>query len=234
MLRSIPLTRHALSMRRSGLLKNGLRVSSTTSQQERSSSTHLPVALSIAAVVAAFGLFTANEDNRICGNISCSQCEGATAPCTSAALPKKTGFLAPNGSDKFAFIVVGGGTAGCITAYLLAKWLENNGRSETVLLLDRGPPFTATEGPSPLMEAWFDNWGIFGEAHTAIRAADGSEYPAVPTTHNGVGGCGTHDTRVSFLMRPEQRNRVAAAMGWSSDRYSMYYQAALDMIPLLP
>lgn len=133
----------------------------------------------------------------------------------------------------FAFIVAGAGSAGCLTAYLLAKWLEDRQLPGKVLLLDRGPDFDGQNGPDPVMESWFGNWGIFGEAHAAYRE-DGSDYPVTPTSHNGVGGCGTHDTRISFIMRPEQRKRVAEKMGWTEEQCAMYFQAALDMIPLLP
>lgn len=234
MLRCLAINQRAFAARSRGFSSKLLR-SSTSSQQDKTFYTpNWPISFSFAAAIAAVGLFTATFSNKN-DNRSRSECEGATSSSNNApSSPSGTKMtFSANGSDTFAYIVVGGGTAGCITAYLLAKWLENNGRSETVLLLDRGPPFSAAEGPSPVMDAWYDNWGSFGEAHTAFRA-DGSDYPVVPTTHNGVGGCGSHDTRISFLMREEQRNRVSSAMGWSSARCKMYFQAALDLIPLQP
>lgn len=79
--------------------------------------------------------------------------------------------------DRYSVIVVGGGTAGCTTAYLSAKWMQDNGIKGKVLLIDKGVDFfDAKAGPNPLMKAWFENWGIYGDAHPALRE-DGSAYP---------------------------------------------------------
>lgn len=79
--------------------------------------------------------------------------------------------------EKFSTIIVGGGTAGCTVAYLTAKWMQENNIPGNVLLLDRGVDFfDAKNGPNPSIKNWFENWGIFGEAHPAERE-DGSLYP---------------------------------------------------------
>jgi hypothetical protein len=52
--------------------------------------------------------------------------------------------------DKFAAIVVGGGSGGCVQAYFLAKWMGEHGIPGRVLLLDRGAPYSPTHGSSPL------------------------------------------------------------------------------------
>lgn len=137
-----------------------------------------------------------------------------------------------DGVDKFSAIIVGGGTAGCTTAYFLAKWMEDHRVPGTVLLIDRGVDFACpVKGPSNKIDAWFLNWGIYGEAHSTIRQ-DGSDYPVVATDHRGLGGCGTHDTRITFQLRPEQKFRMAQSMGWSREQLDVYYQAALNLMPL--
>ena len=44
-------------------------------------------------------------------------------------------------------IICGAGTGGCVTAYFLAKWMEENDVPGKVLLLDCGAPYYATKGP---------------------------------------------------------------------------------------
>lgn len=132
---------------------------------------------------------------------------------------------------EFSVIVAGAGTAGCTTAYFIASIMEQNDIPGTVLLLDRGPGHSPQEGPDPRMPSWFHNWGSFGESHPSFRT-DGTDYPVTASSHNGVGGCGTHDTRITFAMRPEQRKRVAKLMGWDSAKIDAYFQAALNLMPL--
>lgn len=138
-----------------------------------------------------------------------------------------------DGVDEFSTIIVGGGTAGCTTAYLLSKWMEDNAVPGHVLLIDRGVTFSPEVGPSPRMEQWYGNWCEFGECHEA-RNQDGSAYPVVPSDHRGLGGCSTHDTRITFQLRPEQKSRMAQEMGWTAEQLDTYFQTALNFMPLSP
>ena len=72
---------------------------------------------------------------------------------------------------------------------------------------------------------------MFGEAHAAVRE-DESPYPVTGTDHRGLGGCSTHDTRITFQPTRDKINEFAAAMGWSQLQIYKYYQAALNMIPV--
>ena len=105
-----------------------------------------------------------------------------------------------------------------------------------VLLIDRGVEFfSAEKGPSPKIENWFKNWGIYGEAfETKYGDGDSSDYPVTPTGHRGIGGCSTHDTRITFQLREAQKKRMAHHMGWTVDRLNTYYQAALNLMPISP
>lgn len=134
--------------------------------------------------------------------------------------------------DQYSCIIVGAGTAGCTTAYLVAKWLHKHNVDGKVLLIDRGIDyFNKKNGPDPRIDAWWYNWGSFGESHQSIRE-NGSAFPVTATDHKGVGGCSTHDTRITFAMRPEQRKRVAKEMGWSFAQITSFFQAALNLMPL--
>lgn len=52
--------------------------------------------------------------------------------------------------------------------------------------------------------------------------------------HRGVGGCGTHDTRITFQPTPATLQRLANMMGWTNERLQSYYQAALNLMPITP
>lgn len=52
--------------------------------------------------------------------------------------------------------------------------------------------------------------------------------------HRGIGGCGSHDTRITFQPTPETMTRFAQMMGWDEERLYAYYQAALNLMPLTP
>lgn len=133
--------------------------------------------------------------------------------------------------EKFKTIVVGGGSSGCIIAYLTARWMEEKNIPGKVLLVDRGPDFTAEKGPSPHMISWYDNWANFGVAHdTAWQNGDSHHIPA--TEHRGIGGCGSHDTRITFQPTLAQKKRFSNMMGWSLEQTQSYYRAALNMIPV--
>lgn len=80
-------------------------------------------------------------------------------------------------TKKYSSVIIGGGTAGCTVAYLTAKWMKENNIPGKVLLIDKGEHFLSPHGgPNPVMSAWFENWGSFGEAHPSVRE-DGSAYP---------------------------------------------------------
>ena len=62
--------------------------------------------------------------------------------------------LSVDGINKFSSIIVGGGTSGCTTAYILAKWMDDNNIPGHVLLIDRGVSFNTKAGPSPRLALW--------------------------------------------------------------------------------
>jgi hypothetical protein len=62
--------------------------------------------------------------------------------------------LSVDGINKFSSIIVGGGTSGCTTAYILAKWMDDNKVPGHVLLIDRGVSFNTKAGPSPRLALW--------------------------------------------------------------------------------
>jgi len=62
--------------------------------------------------------------------------------------------LSIDGINKFSSIIVGGGTSGCTTAYILAKWMDDNKVPGHVLLIDRGVSFNTKAGPSPRLALW--------------------------------------------------------------------------------
>ena len=151
--------------------------------------------------------------------------------CAECSPEKIPSCIQVDGKEAFSHIIVGGGTAGCLTAYLQAKWMQDRRMMGNVLLVERGEGYTPDRGPNPKMEGWYDNWGIFGEAHAAVRE-DGSYYPVTGTDHRGLGGCGTHDTRITFQPTKDKKKELASAMGWSLSRINTYYQAALNMMPI--
>jgi hypothetical protein len=79
---------------------------------------------------------------------------------------------------------------------------------------------------------WFTNWGSFGIAHDTLRDDGGTWEGAFGSDHCGLGGCGTHDTRITFAPRADEVAAYAQAMGWSRLRTATYIQAALDLMPL--
>lgn len=116
--------------------------------------------------------------------------------------------------EKYKYVVVGAGTGGCITAYVLASKMQEYNIPGKVLLLDSGDayypskttffsrmkkiikayhsPSKSTLYPHPKMWHWFTNWSKLSHAHETI----GIGYLPVPaSSHIGVGGGGAHDTR---------------------------------------
>ena len=143
-------------------------------------------------------------------------------------------------SNKFDYIIVGAGSSGCITAYFLAKWMQDYNIPGNVLLIDSGDDYFKVNGPKPDLWSWYENWCNFSVLHDTTVATTNAEpgnsndsfSPAIASTHNGVGGCSTHDTRITFIPTTEQSKRMADTMKWSLDDFNMYIQAALDMMPL--
>ncbi len=74
--------------------------------------------------------------------------------------------------------------------------------------------------------------GSFGEVHSAVTADLHTSYPTPGSDHRGLGGCGAHDTRITFRPTTAQTARYAAEMSMSVDELEMYYQTAYNMIPL--
>ena len=134
--------------------------------------------------------------------------------------------------DDVRIIVAGGGTGGCVFAWLAARWLSASGLLGSVLLLERGPDHSPDEGPSPAMHSWFSNWGSFGVSHEALWGDGSGAHPAPASDHVGLGGCGTHDTRITFAPTPAQLAAYDTAMGWSPGTSAAFVQVALDMTPL--
>lgn len=56
--------------------------------------------------------------------------------------------------------------------------------------------------------------------------------PAIASSHHGVGGCSTHDTRITFIPTAEQLMRYATAMNWSKKRMDNYYETAAQIMQL--
>jgi choline dehydrogenase-like flavoprotein len=184
------------------------------------------VSVSAALVAAAAAIQLYDTDG--CGSAGCT---AVTPPSPPLSLPPPPPpAMKVEGRGEFSSIVVGGGTAGCLTAYLQAKWMQDRGIKGTVLLIERGDDYSS-KGPNPRMEAWYDNWGIFGEAHQAVRQ-DQSPYPVTGFDHRGLGGCSTHDTRITFQPTRAKKRQLAEAMAWPVHQLDEYYQAALNMIPI--
>ena len=79
--------------------------------------------------------------------------------------PSSEPILNVNGVEKWTSVVVGGGSAGCVAAYFLAKQMEDHGIPGDVLLIERGDGY---ETANPHMEGWFHNWGSLGQTHDAV------------------------------------------------------------------
>jgi len=171
------------------------------------------------ATMFAMGLTINNSGLSGSGETHNCQCDSQPVPLrTDHVHQKSRKTLTVDGVSEFTTIVVGGGTAGCTTAYLLAKWMEDYNVPGHVLLIDRGVSFSPAEGPSSKMEAWYDNWSQFGCAHESFHSKDGTPYPVVPTDHRGLGGCSTHDTRITFQVREDQMRRIEAEMNCEPGR----------------
>lgn len=140
-------------------------------------------------------------------------------------------FSVKNNSDSHKVVIVGGGTSGCMIAYLTSKWMMENKIPGKVLLIDKGPGFLPTCGPNNDMSAWYESWSRFGEIHDSINC-DGSVHNTNSSEHSGIGGCGAHDTRISFYPTPQQCHKISSLMNWETNRFYTYLQATFNMIPL--
>jgi hypothetical protein len=86
----------------------------------------------------------------------CFGIAGSTTWAASEGLSKKNRTTLPfviseSAAHDYRAIICGGGTAGCATAYFLARWLAAAGLQGDVLLIERGPDHTPADGPSPVM-----------------------------------------------------------------------------------
>ena len=141
-------------------------------------------------------------------------------------------LLSAGGTNAFDHVVVGGGSAGCVGAYLFGRWLEREQLPGKVLLIDGGPGY---ETSHPKLSQWYDNWGQFGRAHESYwqNHAKQEPYPVVASEHRGVGGAGSHDTRIFFTPTPSERAQYADALGMSQKEFETYMQAALNLEPIV-
>ena len=76
----------------------------------------------------------------VCTNTACGQQEEPKSQkslSSSDPIPPLP-VLEVDGQTAFSTVIIGGGTAGCTVAYLLAKWMEEQNLSGTVLLVERG------------------------------------------------------------------------------------------------
>lgn len=133
-------------------------------------------------------------------------------------------------------IICGAGTAGCIIAYFLAKWMEDLNVPGRILLLERGAPYIhpeeyAQRGPHPSINNWFENWGAFAISHDT-EAINDAWYPYSASSHFGVGGCGAHDTRISFVPSGSQCERYSSMLNLSRHEFDTYIQTILNLIPI--
>lgn len=144
------------------------------------------------------------------------------------------------GKDCFDHVILGGGTAGCVIAYLLGKWIDDQKMNSKVLLVDGGPGYDVA---SPRMQDWYRNWGEFGKVHESDYSGHENSknqesnkepmYPITPSDHRGLGGCGAHDTRIYYLPAPEEQRMYAKVFGWSDLEFKSYMQTAMNLEPAI-
>lgn len=132
-------------------------------------------------------------------------------------------------NKQYKYIIVGAGTGGCITAYTLASIMKNYNLKGRVLLIDSGNEYNHSNGPHPKMWNWFDNWSKFAVTHETIGIGF---LPAPGSSHHGVGGCGAHDTRITFRPRPDQIKRYCEAMKWTPEQFLKYMNTVIAMMPI--
>jgi choline dehydrogenase-like flavoprotein len=123
-------------------------------------------------------------------------------------------------------VVVGAGSSGALAGYLLGRALPER----RVIVLDAG---SAYEQANPYMSGWLYNWGTHGRA-VESKCMDGSPYPITPTFHQGVGGAGSHNTAIAFMIGDEQFDTFAGALGLTQQELKIATQAVLNMEPLSP
>lgn len=140
-------------------------------------------------------------------------------------------------NTKYEAIICGAGTSGCIIAYYLAKWMEESNLPGKVLLLERGQPYIQPEeymvppGPHPSLSKWYENWGAFALPHDT-EALNDTWFPYSASSHSGVGGCGAHDTRISFVPTNKQSQRYSDMLALTREEFDAYKQTILNLIPI--
>jgi hypothetical protein len=110
-------------------------------------------AMAVAAIVAGCfaGVTASNSSNSSCQNsqqqqpLHNRQVNWKPNSVIAAAVTE----LHVDGIEEFSAVIVGAGTSGCTTAYLLAKWLNDQRIPGTVLLIDRGMAHSPRTGPDP-------------------------------------------------------------------------------------
>lgn len=123
----------------------------------------------------------------------------------------------------YDYIVVGGGTAGCTTAYYLAKACPN----DKVLLIESGPKTI----PNSDLESWYENWSNFSIVHDT-QSPSPSYLPAPVTSHHGLGGCGTHDTRITYIPPESQLQFFSEQLNVPLSVVKKYYEYGLKLMPV--
>ncbi len=135
---------------------------------------------------------------------------------------KKYPVLQPN-SD---VIVVGAGSSGALAGYELGHMMPG----KKITVLDAGQGY---EHANPFMSAWFYNWGSNGGAVSAFTE-QGKPYPVTPSYHRGVGGAGSHNTSIAFMMAREQLEMFAKSLDMPVTDLKIATQVVLNMEPLAP
>lgn len=119
-----------------------------------------------------------NKMFRIVRNVTIPMALGYIGYKAYFAYNTETGIASTNGGV-YDYIVVGGGTAGCATAYYLSKW---HPMKPKVLLIEAG----SDEKLDPKMGKWFENWSKSSVVHDTT-SKDKDFCPAIASSHIGLG-----------------------------------------------
>lgn len=133
-----------------------------------------------------------------------------------------------NSSLEFDYVVVGGGTAGCIVAWRLAQWT-----GDSVCLIERG---ASDEGVPEILE--LRRWAEL------LKSQYDYDYPIaeMPRGNNRLrhsrgkmlGGCSSHNSAIAF--RPPDRDfdawQAAGADGWGPQGVDSSFQRVLEKVNL--